>query len=82
MDDPDPPTQYAAASVTGGVKTDEKDARVLGDVSRIDLPSLHTPSPNSREVKSVCASREVLKRTAPRPLARRDQTSAELARSR
>jgi transposase len=47
-----------------GVKTDEKDARVLSEVScRIDVPSVHIPSASSREMKSVCASREVLVQT-------------------
>jgi transposase len=47
-----------------GVKTDEKDARVLSEVScRINLPSVHIPSESSRDVKSVCASREVLVET-------------------
>jgi transposase len=47
-----------------GVKTDQKDARVLSEVScRIDVPSVHIPSANSREMKSVCASREVLVET-------------------
>jgi transposase len=44
-----------------GVKTDEKDARVLSEVScRIDLPSVHIPTTLSRELKSTCGSREAL----------------------
>lgn len=44
-----------------GVKTDERDARVLSEVScRIDLPSVHIPSAQSRELKSLCGSREEL----------------------
>jgi transposase len=44
-----------------GVKTDQKDARVLSEVScRIDLPSVHIPSPLSRQLKSECGMREGL----------------------
>jgi transposase len=44
-----------------GVKTDEKDARVLSEVScRIDLPSVHIPSALARELKSLCGGREAL----------------------
>jgi transposase len=44
-----------------GIKTDRRDARTLSVVScRIDLPSVHVPSSSSRELKSVCGSREVL----------------------
>jgi transposase len=44
-----------------GIKTDERDARVLSEVScRIDLPSVHIPSAQSRELKSLCGSREEL----------------------
>lgn len=44
-----------------GVKTDERDARTLSEVScRIDLPSVHIPSTTSRELKSLCGSREAL----------------------
>jgi transposase len=47
-----------------GVKTDEKDARVLSEVScRIDLPSVHIPTTLSRELKSTCGSREALVET-------------------
>ena len=44
-----------------GIKTDQRDARVLSEVSsRIDLPSVHIPSELSRQLKSSCGSREVL----------------------
>jgi transposase len=44
-----------------GVKNDQRDARVLSEVSsRIDLPSVHIPSLLARELKSVSGSREVL----------------------
>jgi transposase len=44
-----------------GVKNDEKDARVLSEVScRIDLPSVHIPSELARELRSVSGSREIL----------------------
>jgi transposase len=44
-----------------GVKTDQRDARTLSEVStRIDLPSVHIPSPVARELKSLSGSREVL----------------------
>lgn len=44
-----------------GVKTDTKDARVLSEVScRIDLPSVHIPSLQSRELKALCGMREEL----------------------
>jgi transposase len=47
-----------------GVKNDEKDARVLSEVScRIDLPSVHIPSAASRQLKSICGSREALVET-------------------
>lgn len=43
------------------MKTDRRDAQVLSEVScRIELPSVHVPSARSRELKSVCGSREVL----------------------
>lgn len=42
-------------------KTDRRDAQVLSEVScRVDLPSVHVPSPWSREAKSLCAMRDVL----------------------
>lgn len=44
-----------------GIKTDQRDARVLSEVScRIDLPSVHIPSTAARELKSLCGSRELL----------------------
>jgi transposase len=44
-----------------GVKNDQRDARTLSEVScRIDLPSVHIPSTISRELKSLCGSRDVL----------------------
>lgn len=44
-----------------GVKNDEKDARVLSEVScRIELPSVHIPSESARQLRSMCGSREVL----------------------
>jgi transposase len=44
-----------------GVKTDQRDARVLSEVScRIDLPSVHIPSELSRKLKSLCGGREAL----------------------
>jgi transposase len=44
-----------------GVKTDLRDARALSQVScQIDLPSVHVPSSVSRELKSLCGSREIL----------------------
>lgn len=47
-----------------GVKNDERDAQTLSQVScRIDLPSVHIPSTLSRELKSLCGSREVLVQT-------------------
>lgn len=46
-----------------GVKTDKKDAQVLSEVScRINLPSVHLPSPASREWKALCGTRECLVR--------------------
>jgi transposase len=44
-----------------GVKTDERDAQALSEVStRIDLPSVHVPSQQSRERKSLCGMRDAL----------------------
>ncbi|MCA9582419.1 MAG: IS110 family transposase [Myxococcales bacterium] len=43
------------------IKTDRRDAQVLSAASvRIDLPSVHVPSVASRQVKSLCTSRETL----------------------
>jgi transposase len=42
-------------------KTDRRDAQVLSEVScRIDLPSVHIPSADSRERKTICGMRETL----------------------
>lgn len=42
-------------------KTDKRDAQILSEVScRIDLPSVHIPSPVSRERKTMCGMREGL----------------------
>lgn len=44
-----------------GLKNDRRDAQILSEVStRIDLPSVHVPSANSRERKSLCGMREAL----------------------
>ena len=44
-----------------GVKTDERDARKLSEVScRIDLPSVHIPSEEARTLRSIIRSREIL----------------------
>lgn len=44
-----------------GVKNDQKDARVLSEVScRIDLPSVHVPSTTARTWKSMCGARDAL----------------------
>lgn len=57
-----PATMVKALGVGArGVKTDEKDARVLSEVScRNDLPSVHIPSLAARELRSMCGSREIL----------------------
>jgi transposase len=42
-------------------KTDRRDAAVLSEVSaRIDLPSVHVPSKQSRERKTMCGMRDAL----------------------
>jgi transposase len=42
-------------------KTDQRDARVLSEVScRIDLPSVHIPSEQSRARKTLCGMRDAL----------------------
>ncbi len=42
-------------------KTDRRDAQVLSEVScRIDLPSVHIPSMEARERKTICGMRETL----------------------
>ena len=44
-----------------GVKNDQKDARQLSSASwRTDLPSVHIPSKESRELKSLCGARDLL----------------------
>jgi len=44
-----------------GVKTDVRDARVLSEAStRMDLPSVHIPSHEARERKSLCGMRDAL----------------------
>ena len=44
-----------------GIKNDRKDAQQLSEASwRTDLPSVHIPSAKSREIKSLCGSRDVL----------------------
>ena len=43
------------------LKTDQRDARALSEVScRIDLPSVHIPTSESRDRKSMCGMREAL----------------------
>lgn len=47
-----------------GIKTDERDARTLSEVScRIDLPSVHIPTAEARELRSVIRSRQLLVET-------------------
>lgn len=47
-----------------GIKNDRRDAQVLSEVScRIDLPSVHVPSELSRQLKSICSSRDALVRS-------------------
>lgn len=44
-----------------GVKTDARDARALSQAScRIELHSVHIPSPQARELRSIVRSRELL----------------------
>jgi transposase len=46
------------------LKTDKRDARVLSEVScRIDLPSVHIPTAEARETKSMCGMRDALVRS-------------------
>jgi transposase len=43
------------------IKNDERDARVLSEAScRMDLPSVHIPTKQSRQLKSICGMREAL----------------------
>lgn len=47
-----------------GIKTDQRDARVLSEVScRVNLPSVHVPSATSRERKTQCGMRDALVRS-------------------
>ncbi len=44
-----------------GVKTDKRDAQAMSEVScRIDLPSVHIPSPTSRQWRAICGTRDAL----------------------
>lgn len=44
-----------------GVKNDRRDAQVLSEVStRIDLPSVHIPRQQSRDIKALCSMRDGL----------------------
>lgn len=44
-----------------GIKTDVRDARVLSEVScRVDVPSVHIPSEQSRQWKTLCGMRDRL----------------------
>jgi transposase len=44
-----------------GIKTDQRDARKLSEVStRVELPSVHVPSQQSRDRKALCNSRRTL----------------------
>ena len=57
------PATLARALFVGerGIKTDQRDARKLSEVStRVELPSVHVPSQQSRDRKSLCNSRKVL----------------------
>jgi transposase len=43
------------------LKNDRRDARTLSEVScRVDLPSVHVPSPEARQRKTLCGMREAL----------------------
>jgi len=47
-----------------GVKNDQRDAQHLSQASwRADVPSIHIPSAASRELKSICGSRDILVET-------------------
>ena len=47
-----------------GVKNDQRDARQLSSAScRIDVPSVHIPSKESRQLKSICGARDALVET-------------------
>ena len=44
-----------------GIKTDQRDARVLSEVScRVDLRSVHIPSEQARAWRALCSSRDAL----------------------
>jgi transposase len=44
-----------------GLKNDRRDARALSEVScRVDLPSVHVPSAQARQWKTLCGMREAL----------------------
>lgn len=46
------------------MKTDRRDAQVLSQVScRVDLPSVHIPSPEARAAKTLCGMRDGLVRS-------------------
>jgi transposase len=50
-----------------GVKNDERDAQHLSEASlRVNVPSVHIPSPQSRELRSVCGARDILVATRTR----------------
>lgn len=47
-----------------GIKNDRRDAQALSKASwQTDVPSVHIPSERSREIKSICGSRDVLIRS-------------------
>jgi transposase len=57
------PTSLVPSLGVGARKTknDRRDARVLSEVScRIDLPSVHIPSPDAQRRKAMCGMREAL----------------------
>lgn len=57
------PSTLAPALGVGArrTKTDRRDAEALSRVScRVDLPSVHIPSTDSRRLKSICAARDSL----------------------
>jgi transposase len=47
-----------------GIKNDERDARQLSKASwQTDVPSVHIPSHEARELKSICGARDILVET-------------------
>lgn len=47
-----------------GIKTDQRDARALSEASsRIDLPSVHIPSPEAQDLRALVRARELLVET-------------------